>query len=345
MSVVVASSTQQVAAQPYQTERYKDAVEILLHSPVESCDNYSDAVVKQPGYHCLIAAADRAFQGHYPLALSPDMLWVTIMQGAANHINLNAETLRHKFVTHEGKADIVVRRDGFVRKSPENTWENVFPEFGERIREHIGEQTHKLILSDFSTTGPKERAASEVVLMDAMQSYFKSTVQTLCGIPYVSIEGTVEDWESIVARVRLIVNWGLSWWTEAILPLLDEFVSAAKGNANETFWRSIHKIEHGSGGPYINGWLARFIPYISYYHRGPSKNPLIANPNCLGISADDLPSSTSMVPFVWDYYGEKFDYQFVGGITAINQDADTRVVRPRIGWAVREVPNGVSSVN
>lgn len=73
---------------------------------------------------------------------------------------------------------ITVRRDDFVKGSPENPWPEAFGEFSAAIREHLGD-AHGLIVADFSTTGPVERAASEVVLLDAMQAYFSYEMLTL----------------------------------------------------------------------------------------------------------------------------------------------------------------------
>ncbi len=47
-----------------------------------------------------------------------------------------------------------------------------------------------VFVCDFSTTGPIERAASEIVLMDAMQSYFDYVLQWICGTPEVTLLGS-----------------------------------------------------------------------------------------------------------------------------------------------------------
>lgn len=44
--------------------------------------------------HPLVEAVHEAFSRHYPLALSPDSIWLTIAQGFAHHVTENAETLR-----------------------------------------------------------------------------------------------------------------------------------------------------------------------------------------------------------------------------------------------------------
>jgi hypothetical protein len=342
------------------SEKPKASIEKLLGGPIEACDNYHADVVRQPGFHSLIAAAHLAYQYHFPLVLSPDVLWLTIAQGLANHVNNHAEELRRKFVPYQGKTVIRVSRDDFVKGSPENPWAEVWPEFSSKIKQVIGPESHGLILSDFSTTGPTERAASEIVLMDCVQSYFSFQFETLCGIPEITLEGTVEDWEKIRQKVDRLEQYDLKWWTDDLRPILEEFVKAAKGRPNQAFWKAIYKQEDDSGGPHTTGWLVRLLPYLKQRQwrltrEGNShsisstpwttdlKNPMLGEPFIAeeddegkGLTDDQLPSSASQVPFVWDYWGTEYDYQFLAGILTVEQHPISRAIRPRIGWAVRE---------
>ena len=159
---------------------------------------------------------------------------------------------------------IQVRRDDFVKGSPENPWAEVWPEFSSAIKKAIGHETHSCILNDFSTTGPTQRAASEIVLMDCVQSYFSYKFITLCGIPAITLEGTVEDWEKIHQKVKRLKEFDLQWWTMDVRQITEEFVSAAKGHPNQLFWRAIYKQENDSGGPHTSGWLVRLLPYLKY---------------------------------------------------------------------------------
>ena len=54
-------------------------------------------------FHPVVAALHRAFGDHRPVCLSPDMVWLLVAQGAANHVNAHAEALRPRFVRHRGK--------------------------------------------------------------------------------------------------------------------------------------------------------------------------------------------------------------------------------------------------
>jgi hypothetical protein len=343
------------------TEKAHVSIQRLLGTSIEACDTYHVDVVKQPGFHSLIAAAHLAYQHHFPLVLSPDVVWLTLAQGLANHINNHAEALRSKLVAHDGKVKIKVRRDDFVKGSPENPWPEVWPEFSSQIKRAIGEKTHSLILNDFSTTRPTERAASEIVLMDCVQSYFSYEFYTLCGIPEITLEGTAEDWEKIHQKVEWLEHFDLQWWTKDVRQITAEFVCAAQGCPNREFWQAIYKRHDASGGPHTSGWLVRLLPYLKQrefryadqedYKNGyftpwrtDLKNPWVGRPLLQkpgpweGITDDHLPSSASQVPFLWDYLGTRHDYQFVAGVLTIEQEEESHALRPRIGWAVRPAP-------
>jgi hypothetical protein len=211
--------------------------------------------------HGLIRAVHTAYALHYPLVLSPDTVWLAIAQGFAAHANVHTERLRSKFVRHTGRAPIDVQRDDFVKGSPENRWPEVFSVFSDAVAGHIGRQ-RDLVVCDFSTTGPCERAASEIVLLDAMQSYFKYGVFTRCGIPEITLDGTADDWRSIRGRARALEEYELTWWTDALGPVLDQLVATAEGRVDLPFWKAFFKHENGSGGPWVRGWINVLFPYL-----------------------------------------------------------------------------------
>src|SRR5262249_6416622 len=140
--------------------------------PIEACARYHGRLLADVPFHPVVAAAHRSFMDHRPLRLSPDAIWLMICQAVANHVHAPAEELRARLVRHEGRARIDVRRDDFVKGSPENPWPEVFAEFSAGVRDHVGPAID-LFLPAFSTTGPAERAAAEVVLLDAVRSYFQ----------------------------------------------------------------------------------------------------------------------------------------------------------------------------
>src|SRR5262249_19608927 len=151
------------------------------------------------------------------------------------------EELRPRLVRHEGRARIDVIRDDFVKGSPENPWPEVFAEFSARVRDHVGPALD-LFLPDFSTTGPVERAAAEVVLLEAMRSYFQVVLHTRCGIPAIALEGTAEDWEALADPAGAFADFGLGAWIATLAPILRQFARAARGDVEPAFWRSLYKL-------------------------------------------------------------------------------------------------------
>jgi hypothetical protein len=156
------------------------------HGSVEACWSYSLDCVAGIEHHPLIAAAHLAFSQHRPLILSPDVIWVTIVQGLAQHIRLSPETHRAFLVRHNGKRELTVNREDLHRGSPENPWAEVVADFALRLRHEIGELADRFVC-DFSTTGPVERTVSEVALLDSLQPYFSYNVMCICGIPSVPL--------------------------------------------------------------------------------------------------------------------------------------------------------------
>ena len=285
------------------------------------------------------------------------MIWLMIIQGVANHINAHAEELRSRIVNHQGKVTIQVRRDDFIKRSPENPWSEVFNDFSTQIRDHVGSNI-QLFVPSFSTTGPMERAAAEVVLLDAMQSYFEYRVYTACGIPSITLEGTYDDWKALAERVHGFREFGLGFWLDVLSPILNQFAWASQGDVDPTFWRSLYKLNDQSGGPVITGWITAFFPYVKDYRTRlatvPARVLIEGKRNDLeellypgekpqrewaaGPTIQQLPGGMSKAPFRWSYLDRCFDMEFLGGFVGIAQDQETLTLRPEIGWAVREAP-------
>jgi hypothetical protein len=286
------------ASTPLEETQYQQAIEGLLtaerltkgpaYRPIEACSRRTSGLVAEVGYHPVVAALQHAYADRRPIALSPDMIWLLICQGAAHHINANAEELRHHFVQHPGRFTLEVKRDevtGFQKGSLDNTLPKVLHGFSEQLRDQSG-PAHDLFISSFSTTGPAERAAAEIVLLDSMQKYFYylHTVM-VCGIPAFTLEGTPADWQSIVQRVEGFSDFDLEWWLAALRPVLRQFADAASGEVDTGFWSKIYRIHHpdefcapGSA----TGWICILFPYLTHGHRAATlRNPWFSGEHSL----------------------------------------------------------------
>ena len=61
-----------------------------------------DAAITFGHRNGFISAVTNAFAHHYPLSLGPQHIWLCILQATAKHVELNAEAVRSKWVTHQG---------------------------------------------------------------------------------------------------------------------------------------------------------------------------------------------------------------------------------------------------
>ncbi|XP_064400332.1 uncharacterized protein LOC135346585 [Halichondria panicea] len=314
----------------------------------------------------LVSAIHACWSQHYALVLSPDMIWLCIAQGLAQHINQNAEKLRSKLVEHEGKKDLKVIRNDFIKGSDSNPWPEAFEEFSEQIRKHVGDKIHDLLTPSFSTTGPVEKAAAQVVMMDCFKQYFSYGMVCVCGIPEITLEGTADDWKKIREKVLFLKEYDLEWWVEALIPILEQFIAAASGSVDREFWCKIYH-QYGGGvykpGPFVTGWILTFFPYLNgnkrnefltlWQEEDPTQTgqvPAVPSPP-RGVNADrfkglahyQFPPGIASAPFTWqngiDPSSEVFPMHFYAGFMTISQDSTTMAVRPEIGWAVADDQN------
>lgn len=323
-------------------QRYEKPLLAFSHS-----DSFE--VLKDRGIHPLAAAVHYAFSEHRPLLLSPDIIWMVLAQGFAQHINNCAEKLRSSFVRHSGKKVLQVTVNEL---SEPHHWATAIQEWSLQIRDFVGADLYRLMECNFSTSTPITRTASHIVMMDAFQQYFDYHCYCICGIPNITFLGTVEDWQSIRERVELMGEYDFRWWTDQVLPICEEFINTAAGNPNQEFWKSIYKPQAIYGGEVITGWLAYLFPYLKDpVTQKPSipvttlpdiRNPILdIEPEELtvegGINPDSLPPGLSRAEVVLNTLtSPSKQLELVAGFIGIRQHPDTGILEPEIGWAVRE---------
>lgn len=223
------------------------------------------------GYDTFFKGMVKAFADHRPVTLTPDAIWLLICQGLAHHVNDNPEQMRPLLVSHEGKMDLVVRSD-LPLTNPDVSWEALLSDFTDEIGTYTKDGVAELITASFSTTGVNERMASQITLMESVKSYFEYIVIYMsCGIPDITLTGTPADWKSILERTRKLEKYGLKWWTDQLIPILEEFVRASEGHPDTGFWMNIVKtkrpeeVRGGGCSPdtptEFDGWFLKFLPF------------------------------------------------------------------------------------
>jgi hypothetical protein len=301
-------------------------------------------ILTPDGVHPLLSAVGRAFAGHRPLVLSPDAVWLTIAQGVAQHVRLHADTLRPRLVGHAGRKQLAVVVDGAMPRD-ENSWRLVVDSLAKQLAAEVSNAA--LFECDFSTSGQIERVAGRVVLLDVYAPYFSYWLRCVCGIPSVTLTGTVADWERIRARVDGLAPFGMDTWRRSLVPITEEFVSAAAGTPNTAFWQRIYNPADAYGGAVITGWAARFYPYLHGSAGVDRPNPLLQLPidqpreltvgrmgyNGPGIRSDAVPATLSRVVVTVNdrVAGDNAVVALHAGLVGVHQDTKG-ALQPVAGW-------------
>jgi hypothetical protein len=338
---------------PYERLDATTSIHALLDKRVEALGYSSGELVSCDTTHAFVKAAHDAFYDHHPLTIRPDDIWFCIAQGFATHVGQNTELLRSRLVKHEGKKTLSVERPDFFL-GQDNPWQEVFRQFSEQIGEQTGD-AGRLISTRFSTSTSIEIAAFDVCLMDGFQGYFDYEMRAGCGIPEITLLGSVEDWESMLPRVRQMAGYGLDTWCETLLPILEKISKTAAGEVDLKFWQSFFRYQSGSMGSELTGWMLALFPYLivdweskavrpnkylgdwkKAFDHASSRTDWLRYDDIKGPSIDSIPQSLASAPVKYEDLstGQTHQLRFVAGMFGVEQDTQTLALAASFGWAI-----------
>ena len=290
----------------------------------------------------LIQGLVLAYKNHYPITITPDMIWILVLQGFSRFMEKYEDSVRDIFVNFEGKKELNVEiYDKTPYTATKEDWDGIMKEFVEKIGQHVGQETTDSLECNFSTTSQVAKVTSQVAIMSAMKQYFTYKAKFLgCGISTITLEGSMQDWEKIKSKLEFLSTKGLEWYTKHLIPIIDKILESKNyynynGQLNEElieFWKGMVRVK-GKGGLYdpliINGWIVKFIPNLS------KKTPEVYEE----ISEKQVPDQIISCPMelTWIISPEKkIDYKcsLFSGFYGMIQDKETFNVRPVIGYAI-----------
>lgn len=300
----------------------------------------------------LLSAVCTAYNQHHHLILRPDDVWQAILTQFSFYVNANAEALRDKFVDFDGKKELVILADGTL-------FTYNFGSFASRmVDEQISKNLKDASVTDwllpkFSTTCDEDRIVSAVTIMSTLQAYFEYTCMLLCGIPTVTLEGTVEDWRLLRQKIDRLLQYDvssssslysknvMSEWHGMLSKVLDEFVKSKEGNPDLHFWDTVCSHEGGGSGPrYLSGWVTVFACFNSKGewkgNTTPWYNKIGKSQSCWPkIDMDNLPVGGVSVPVTVNDNGVEYKTQMVAGQMAYNVVGDRLdTIQPRSDWCI-----------
>lgn len=293
-------------------------------------------IIFQHGDHPVFNGFVWAYKNHRPITISPDIFWILINQAFSNHVSLKAEELRSMFVNFEGKKELFVEKpDLDINTMTSKDWEQeFFPEFVEQISQYTGKCITDALTPNFTTTTPISLAVGQLSIMSTMKQYFSFRGMVCgCGIPYITIEGSVEDWRKIVEKLNHLKKYHFEWFTDDISPIIEKIIETKLGKVDNKFWKDMIRIKDGTGyydPDKVDGWFTKFFPFND---EGKYNDGYITK-------GDDLQSEMLDVPFILDVvYPGKTERKFCviyAGFVGLTQNKENGSFKPEIGWIIKE---------
>ncbi|KAF2111184.1 hypothetical protein BDV96DRAFT_582721 [Lophiotrema nucula] len=243
--------------------RYKSkAPKPMLHTSFKDDTTGNDIVPYENGF---VRACIRAYQQDLHLVIRPDDVWLSILTQFSFYVNAHAEELRKQFVSHKGKKQLIVELPAISLPN----WDiaKMSRKFTALIQENLVDPSVRdWIIPAFTTTTDNDIAVASMTMMATMKEYFSYGACSLCGLPSVTLQGTQEDWENILARLDRFAQYGKepTAWANLLRPILTRFVATFKDPESsklKDFWNSICYAEksYGSGqDDTFSGWITAF---------------------------------------------------------------------------------------
>ena len=166
------------------------------------------------------------------------------------------------------KRDIIIDLPG---RLDQVNYDWLFDQFAKGIKDRIKAPGYvDKMVCKFSTSGSTQMIANQVMLMSSMNKYFKFRERTLCGIPGVNMQGTLEDWQKLEKNTKdlqkllqsILEDIELKEWFDSTLDILQKLVKTYEGKPDKEWWGHIlswNEVHSSGDRDYWSGWIVDFL--------------------------------------------------------------------------------------
>ena len=305
-----------------------ETLKIVLNNKLPKPKKWDENKIWSFGYHKVLLGYLNAYFDHCPIKVSPNIIWQLILNLFSKYVNDYSEKLRNIFVNFEGKKDIECIRIGKF-KDVYKYEDDLIDEFCKRISENIGTELTDILTPNFTTSTKESIIAGKVSIMSTFKKYFNYRIGMVsCGIPYILLEGNLEDWKKILEKLKSLSKCGFS--TKKIEEDIIEIINTKEGKINLDFWRKIIMETKGTitevkdcmdvevERELITGWI------LDFYNKTQVKKDDLKNLKEEVISA---PVTVKEVET-----GETRPAVIYAGIRDLKQDPNTFIVEPIVNY-------------
>ena len=321
-----------VIEEPIKNE--EKTLKIILNTKLPSPIKWSQCKIDNFDNHKVLLGYLNAYFDHCPILLNPNIIWQLILNSFSEYINKYHEDLREKLVNFSGKRKIITHQ--LAKNFSEIKEEEIIEYICIKLSENIKDDMINIMTPNFSTSTKKTIIAGKVSILSTFRQYFNYKREIItCGIPYINLEGSLEDWEKILDKLKCLSKYNFN--TSKMEKDIEEIINSKKGNINKDFWRNIimetenenEKTIYCSNlkekSKSIYGWICDFYPYME---------------TNIGKDSFDLPSEITKSPLLLSF--EKLNEINVileAGIMDLKQHSDTLCVEPIIDYKLKRLYN------
>jgi hypothetical protein len=319
--------------------------ELLGHDEIKWSSGFSEVELRNNGF---VWACCDAYNDHHNLHLRPDDVWLAILSQFGVYVTSKAEELRSKFVNFQDTKEIKVIVN-------EVDLENIAQVFADSIGANLVSDVQHLVTPAFTTTTSDDKLVANLMFMCSMKKYFTYFCCVKCGLPSVTLYGSLFDWERLITLTKRLLKFDneeklIGQWLNFLVPVLENFLLTAQGETSDelkSWWNRICHVKSGGSGPsYLAGWITSFC-FFDY-----RDGKLIVNSHTKNarvhsewpiIDTDYVPSSYLDAPITFDIMGDVFKAKIIAGIMGSKaHSTDTYGICPSPGWLIAKTNKGFS---
>jgi len=291
----------------------------------------------------LVGGVLRAYNYHHNLILRPDDFWVAILTQLSFYVNARAEQLRDKFVDFQEKKELIVYGGGTLLTAD---YDSLVDQLTQQIAANLKDDSiRSWVIPQFSTTKPGDQMVCGIVLMSIVQKYFSYKMSLLCGIPNITLLGTVEDYKILSQKVDRLLEFQIAGddsmkkWHTMLQFVCTNLIASKMDFPDKKFWQCICSyIGNGSGPRFLSGWISTFCVFNETGQWQGSHlvkcKPL--SKKFVKLDTNDIPSGIVNVPLSIDDNGTQIETRMLAGSFMCSLPNDS-TLQPRLDFCIAKI--------
>lgn len=198
-----------------------------------------------------------AWKNHNGIVIGPWHIWNIILYNLKELNQQQPELTKHLYTT--GTTNITNKTNINVYSDKFNINEVI-----SELKKHIPADTFDTLLPNFPSAPVNYNESMYGLLCEISYDYYEVMI-LCCGIPTVKIEGSLEEWTTLLQHVNQVqklhtnLNIKIDQYLEQVVSITNDFVT---NYSNQTYWLNFFEVQKcGSGSQAeITGHIAKLFP-------------------------------------------------------------------------------------